>query len=197
MGGERVARLPRAVGRRREHARHAATNGDFAADVEVARDDPARAELPGALDGARRGRDARHRHVRAGSRSSSASTSRRRRRRCRTRSRTGRSCSRSSAATTGSRRRSSRPRSVSRSGPPPTSEIRAAFGASGGSLGPVGFEGEVVADFALQEGQFVAGANRDGFHLRGVEAGRDYEPRFADLRASGETDDAARSAAAR
>jgi prolyl-tRNA synthetase len=67
-------------------------------------------------------------------------------------------------------------------------QIRAAFGASGGSLGPVGFEGEIVADFALQEGQFVAGANRDGFHLRGVEAGRDYEPRFADLRASGETD---------
>jgi prolyl-tRNA synthetase len=61
-------------------------------------------------------------------------------------------------------------------------EIRAAFGASGGSLGPVGFDGEVVADETLRTGQFVAGANRDGFHLRGVEAGRDYEPRFADLR---------------
>ena len=61
-------------------------------------------------------------------------------------------------------------------------EIRAAFGASGGSLGPVGFDGEVVADLTLAEGQYVAGANRDGFHLRGVEAGRDYEPRFADLR---------------
>jgi prolyl-tRNA synthetase len=61
-------------------------------------------------------------------------------------------------------------------------EIRAAFGASGGSLGPVGFSGEVVADETLRDGQFVAGANRDGFHLRGVQAGRDYEPRFADLR---------------
>ena len=50
-------------------------------------------------------------------------------------------------------------------------EIRAAFGASGGSLGPVGFEGEVIADETLREGEFVAGANRDGFHLRGV-AGR-------------------------
>ena len=28
----------------------------------------------------------------------------------------------------------------------------------------------------------MAGANRDGWHLRGVEAGRDYEPRFTDLR---------------
>src|SRR5690348_12632385 len=61
-------------------------------------------------------------------------------------------------------------------------EIRAAFGASGGSLGPVGFTGEVVADETLRGGQFVAGANRDGRHLRGVEAGRDYQPRFADLR---------------
>jgi len=67
-------------------------------------------------------------------------------------------------------------------------EIRAAFGASGGSLGPVGFKGEIVADEALREGQFVAGANRDGWHLRGVEAGRDYEPRFADLRESEEGD---------
>ncbi|HST16539.1 MAG TPA: proline--tRNA ligase [Gaiellaceae bacterium] len=67
-------------------------------------------------------------------------------------------------------------------------QIRAAFGASGGSLGPVGFDGEVVADLTLQEGQYVAGANRDGFHLRGVEAGRDYEARFADLRESAETD---------
>ena len=41
---------------------------------------------------------------------------------------------------------------------------------------------EVIADEALREGQFVAGANRDGRHVRGVEAGRDYEPRFADIR---------------
>jgi prolyl-tRNA synthetase len=61
-------------------------------------------------------------------------------------------------------------------------EIRAAFSAGGGSLGPVGFEGEVIADETLREGQFVAGANRDGWHLRGVQAGRDFEPRFADLR---------------
>ena len=61
-------------------------------------------------------------------------------------------------------------------------EIRSVFGAGGGSLGPVGVTIDVVADEALREGQFVAGANRDGWHLRGVEAGRDYEPRFADIR---------------
>jgi len=67
-------------------------------------------------------------------------------------------------------------------------EIKAAFGAQGGSLGPVGFSGEIVADETLRHGQFVAGANRDGRHLRGVEAGRDYEPRFADLREPKEGD---------
>jgi prolyl-tRNA synthetase len=61
-------------------------------------------------------------------------------------------------------------------------EIRETFGAGGGSLGPVGVTVEVIADNTLKEGQFVAGANRDGAHLRGVEAGRDYEARFADIR---------------
>jgi prolyl-tRNA synthetase len=67
-------------------------------------------------------------------------------------------------------------------------EIRAAFGAGGGSLGPVGVGLEIVADGALHEGQFVAGANRDGWHILGVQAGRDYEPRFADIRKAREGD---------
>jgi prolyl-tRNA synthetase len=61
-------------------------------------------------------------------------------------------------------------------------EILAGFGADGGSLGPVGFDGEIIADETLRSGQFVAGANRTGFHLRGVESGRDFQPRFADIR---------------
>jgi prolyl-tRNA synthetase len=67
-------------------------------------------------------------------------------------------------------------------------EIRSTFGADGGSLGPVGVSVEIVADEALRDGQFVAGANRDGRHLLGVEAGRDYEPRFADIREAREGD---------
>jgi prolyl-tRNA synthetase len=67
-------------------------------------------------------------------------------------------------------------------------EIRATFGAGGGSLGPVGVDVEVIADETLREGQFVAGANRDGWHLRGVEAGRDYQPTFADIRQAVEGD---------
>lgn len=61
-------------------------------------------------------------------------------------------------------------------------EIVATFGAEPGSIGPVGATTRVVADEALREGQFVAGANRTGHHLLGVEAGRDFTPEFADIR---------------
>jgi prolyl-tRNA synthetase, family II len=67
-------------------------------------------------------------------------------------------------------------------------EIRAAFGAEPGSLGPVGFTGEVIADELLRKGQFVAGANRTGWHLRGVEHGRDFQARVADIRIPREGD---------
>jgi prolyl-tRNA synthetase len=66
--------------------------------------------------------------------------------------------------------------------PAQAEEIRESFGADGGSLGPVGVALEIVADESLRTGQFVAGANRNGWHLKGVQAGRDYEARFADIR---------------
>jgi prolyl-tRNA synthetase family II len=54
-------------------------------------------------------------------------------------------------------------------------EIRAALGAGAGSLGAVGVSGpRVVADHALEgRRDMVTGANRDGFHLRGVDVARD------------------------
>jgi prolyl-tRNA synthetase len=66
--------------------------------------------------------------------------------------------------------------------PAEDAEIRETFGADGGSIGPVGVSVEVIADDALAEGQYVVGANRDNLHLRGVQAGRDFQPRLADLR---------------
>ena len=67
-------------------------------------------------------------------------------------------------------------------------EIRQTFNADPGSIGPVGFRGEILADEALREGQFVAGANRTAWHLRGVEHGRDFRARFADIRQAREGD---------
>src|SRR4051812_27668109 len=61
-------------------------------------------------------------------------------------------------------------------------EIVATFGAEPGSIGAVGVNTRIIADEALREGQFVGGANRTGHHLLGVEAGRDYQAEFADIR---------------
>src|SRR3954462_2366791 len=66
--------------------------------------------------------------------------------------------------------------------PAQAEEITETFGASPGSIGPVGSPVPVLADEALREGQYVVGANRDDRHLKGVQAGRDYDADFADLR---------------
>jgi prolyl-tRNA synthetase len=67
-------------------------------------------------------------------------------------------------------------------------EIKQTFKADPGSIGPVGFSGEILADETLREGQFVTGANRTGWHLRGVDHGRDFDARFADIREAREGD---------
>jgi prolyl-tRNA synthetase len=62
--------------------------------------------------------------------------------------------------------------------------IRQAFGADPGSIGPVGFNGAVVADRAVGVmADFVVGANVDDHHYTGANIGRDFpEPVFADIR---------------
>jgi prolyl-tRNA synthetase len=63
-------------------------------------------------------------------------------------------------------------------------DIASAFGAQPGSLGPVGFEGTVIADRAVAAlSDFVTGANTDAYHYTGVNFGRDLpEPRVEDIR---------------
>ncbi len=63
-------------------------------------------------------------------------------------------------------------------------DILTAFGANGGSLGPVGFGGRVVMDRSVATmSDFVTGANDDDYHFTGVNIGRDFpEGEIADLR---------------
>jgi prolyl-tRNA synthetase len=60
-------------------------------------------------------------------------------------------------------------------------EVREALGVAVGSVGPVGAPVPVVADEVLGQGVYVCGANREGVHLRGIRAGRDFTGRHADL----------------
>jgi prolyl-tRNA synthetase len=51
-----------------------------------------------------------------------------------------------------------------------------------GYLGPVGANAPILLDAAVAEGGYVTGANRQDFHLRGVEPGRDFPFERADVR---------------
>ena len=63
-------------------------------------------------------------------------------------------------------------------------EITDLFGASAGSLGPVGVRNmRVLADNALQgRRNMITGANKDDYHLRNVTPGEDFTPEYFDLR---------------
>ncbi len=74
--------------------------------------------------------------------------------------------------------------------PAQPAEIQDAFGASAGSLGPVGASKiRILSDEALRgRKNLISGANRDDYHLSGVVPDRDYQAEYFDLRliASGE-----------
>lgn len=62
--------------------------------------------------------------------------------------------------------------------------IEANFGAEGGSLGPLGYTGRIIADRDVAAmSDFVIGANETDYHYTGCNWGRDCQlPKIADLR---------------
>jgi prolyl-tRNA synthetase len=60
-------------------------------------------------------------------------------------------------------------------------EVPQHLGVPVGSVGPLGARVPIIADEALRQGSYVVGANKEGFHHRGVTPARDFEARFADL----------------
>ena len=64
-------------------------------------------------------------------------------------------------------------------------DVRQLLGAAFGSLGPVNLPEDVtiIADRRVQDlSNAVAGANEDGYHLTGVNPGRDFSPEYVDIR---------------
>ena len=132
-------------------------NGDYAADLEIAGGRPAGdPTFPRSSPQPAGGRDARPADDRGRLASSSASTRGRPRRRCRS----WPTASVVLALVRGDDRLNEM-KLLAALGqtfrPAEPDEIREAFGADGGSIGPVGATVEVVADEALREGQYVVG----------------------------------------
>ncbi len=61
-------------------------------------------------------------------------------------------------------------------------EVKEITGAEAGFTGPLGLDIRMIADESLRDGVFVIGANRNGFHIGGVVPGRDFQVEFADIR---------------
>ena len=64
-------------------------------------------------------------------------------------------------------------------------EVRELFGANFGSLGPVNLPGDIqiIADRKVEDiHNAVVGANEDGYHLTGVNPGRDFLAEYVDIR---------------
>jgi len=60
-------------------------------------------------------------------------------------------------------------------------EVKAALGVPAGFIGPMGHKLRKIADPSLRNGVYVAGANKEGHHVKGVKAGREFEAEFADI----------------
>ncbi len=61
-------------------------------------------------------------------------------------------------------------------------EVKAALGVPAGFIGPMGHKIRKIADNVLQQGAYIAGANKEGFHVKGVSAAAHFsDAAFADI----------------
>lgn len=60
-------------------------------------------------------------------------------------------------------------------------EVKAALGVPAGFIGPMGHKLRKIADPVLKEGTYIAGANKEGFHVKGVTAVHLSDAEFADI----------------
>jgi prolyl-tRNA synthetase len=60
-------------------------------------------------------------------------------------------------------------------------EVKAVLGVPAGFIGPMGHKLRKIADPSLRDGVYVAGANKEGYHVKGVKPGREFEAEFADI----------------
>jgi prolyl-tRNA synthetase len=61
-------------------------------------------------------------------------------------------------------------------------EVKASLGVPAGFIGPMGHKVRKIADPCLKDGVYVAGANKEGFHAKGVSASKHFsDAEFSDI----------------
>jgi prolyl-tRNA synthetase len=51
-----------------------------------------------------------------------------------------------------------------------------------GFIGPMGHDIRMIADDSLKSGVYISGANKPGYHTKGIKPGIDFKPEWADIR---------------
>jgi prolyl-tRNA synthetase len=72
--------------------------------------------------------------------------------------------------------------------PAQKNEVRDILGVEAGFIGPHGTTLKKFADSSLKEGIYISGANREGYHTRGIRPGRDFDAQWHDIHVAGEGD---------
>lgn len=60
-------------------------------------------------------------------------------------------------------------------------EVKDFTGIEAGFIGPIECKLRIIADETLQEGIYVTGANKEGYHIKGVVPKKDFTAEFADI----------------
>ncbi|MBC8413398.1 proline--tRNA ligase, partial [bacterium] len=60
-------------------------------------------------------------------------------------------------------------------------EVKDILGVEAGFIGPQGHEMRRVADTSLKQGVYIAGANKAGFHIKGIRPGEHFEAEWHDI----------------
>ncbi|UCD35493.1 MAG: proline--tRNA ligase [Nitrospiraceae bacterium] len=60
-------------------------------------------------------------------------------------------------------------------------EVRDILGVEAGFIGPQGRDMRIIADASLREGVYISGANREGYHRRGIKPGLHFDAEWKDI----------------
>jgi prolyl-tRNA synthetase len=78
---------------------------------------------------------------------------------------------------------------IGRHRPAQKDEVKAALGVPAGFIGPMGHQVRKIADPVLRQGVYAAGANKEGYHVKGVSADKHFaDAEFMDIHAAGAGD---------
>ncbi|MBI5055980.1 MAG: proline--tRNA ligase [Nitrospirae bacterium] len=67
-------------------------------------------------------------------------------------------------------------------------EVKTILGVAVGSIGPYNNTLKKIADISLKDGIYISGANKEGFHTRGIKPGVHFQAEWHDIHVAGEGD---------